>query len=130
MSDSVYIFLTVFFNLFLRDRGREREIFASRHFQIPMVIYPEYIYSLRSHILFEAIIFFPLKTTTSTKGKCSFLSCSKHYTAELSTACVTIATISNLEYAFYKLLLNWKSTWITLRLFLTEKHESLNDYWE
>lgn len=57
-------------------------------------------------MLFEAIIFFPLKATTSTKGKCPLLSCSKHYLGELSTACAVITTISNLEYAFYKLVLN------------------------
>lgn len=57
-------------------------------------------------MLFEAIIFFPLKATTSTKGKCPLLSCSKHYLGELSTACAVITTTSNLEYAFYKLVLN------------------------
>ena len=69
-------------------------------------MYPERIYSLWSHMLFEVVIFFPLKATTSTKRKCSFLSCSKHYLGELSTACAMITTISNLEYAFYKLVLN------------------------
>lgn len=116
MSGSIYIFFeySISFNL-LRDRGKKRS------FHPDISKYP-WLYMLNISIASGLIyylklsFFFPLKTTTSTTGKCSFLSCSKHYIAELSTTCVTITTISNLKYAFYKLLLNWKSTLSTVSL--------------